>query len=83
MAYGLIFFLSALFIRDNSLDITNTFSAVFLVLFAGIVAGNNAKSLPDLSVLNVKAAKMFGILDFEDEEQLQTRIGSKRLKEGI
>ena len=59
MAYWLIFFLSALFIRDNDLDITDTFSAVFLVIFAGIVAGNSAKSLPDLSVLNVKAAKLF------------------------
>ncbi len=59
MAYGLIFFLSALFIRDNNLDITDAFSAVFLVIFAGIVAGTNAKSLPDLSVLNVKAAKLF------------------------
>jgi hypothetical protein len=56
-----------LFIRDNNLDITNTFSAVFLVLFAGIVAGNSAKSLPDLSMLNVKAEKLFEILDLEDE----------------
>jgi hypothetical protein len=56
-----------LFIRDNNLDITNTFSAVFLVLFAGIVAGNSAKSLPDLSMLNVKAGKLFEILDLEDE----------------
>lgn len=65
------------------MDITDSFSAVFLVLFAGIVAGNNAKSLPDMSILKVKAAKLFEILDIEDEEQSQVRKESKMMKEGI
>lgn len=65
------------------MDITDSFSAVFLVLFAGIVAGNNAKSLPDMSILKVKAAKLFEILDMEDEEQSQVRKESKMMKEGI
>ena len=34
LVYGLIFYLAAVFIRNNDLEITNAFSAVFLVLFS-------------------------------------------------
>lgn len=73
MVYGLIFYLSSIFIRDNSLEITSAFSAVFLVLFSGIIAGNNVKNIPDLSLLKVTADKLFALIDLEDEDQAQKR----------
>jgi ATP-binding cassette subfamily B (MDR/TAP) protein 1 len=63
MTYGLIFYLSSIFIRDNNLQITDAFSAVFLVLFSGIIAGNNVKSMPDLGMLKITAEKLFKLID--------------------
>ena len=83
MVYGLIFYLSSIFIRDNNLEITNAFSAVFLVLFSGIIAGNNVKNIPDLSLLKVTADKLFALIDLEDEDQFQIRQGSKLINKEI
>lgn len=66
VVYGLIFYLAAVFIRRNDLEITNAFSAVFLVLFSGIIAGNNAKNIPDLGRLKVIADKLFEMMDLKD-----------------
>lgn len=66
VVYGLIFYLAAVFIRNNNLEITNAFSAVFLVLFSGIIAGNNAKNIPDLGRLKVVADKLFEMMDLKD-----------------
>lgn len=79
LVYGLIFFLSAIFIRDNNLNITDAFSAAFLVLFAGVVAGNNAKMMPDVSALKVSCVKLFSLIDEEDEDEIQKKKGSKLL----
>ena len=68
VVYGLIFYLAAVFIRNNNLEITNAFSAVFLVLFSGMIAGNNAKNIPDLGRLKVVADKIFKLIDLKDED---------------
>ena len=66
VVYGLIFYLAAVFIHSNGLEITNAFSAVFLVLFSGMIAGNNAKNIPDLGRLKVIADKLFELIDLKD-----------------
>lgn len=66
VVYGLIFYLAAVFIRSNDLEITNAFSAVFLVLFSGMIAGNNAKNIPDLGRLKMIADKLFEMMDLKD-----------------
>ena len=83
LVYGLIFFLSAIFIRDNNLNITDAFSAAFLVLFSGVVAGNNAKMMPDVSALKVSCVKLFSLIDEEDEDEIQRKKGSKLLDREI
>jgi ATP-binding cassette subfamily B (MDR/TAP) protein 1 len=83
VAYGLIFYISAIFIRDNNLTITNSFSAVFLVLFSGMIAGNNVKNIPDLSLLKTTADRFFALIDLESEDQIQVRMGSKLISKEI
>ena len=83
LVYGLIFYLSSIFIRDNNLNITNAFSAAFLVLFSGVVAGNNAKMMPDVSMLKVSCVKLFSLIDEQDEDQIQRRKGSRLMDKEI
>lgn len=64
--YGLIFYLAAVFIRNYNIEITNAFSAVFLVLFSGIMAGNNVKNIPELSRMKIIADKSFALIDLKD-----------------
>jgi hypothetical protein len=68
LVLGLIFYLSAVFISNNSLSITNSFSAVFLVLFGGIIAGSNAKQIPDLGLLNPITKQLFTMMSLDDED---------------
>lgn len=42
--YGLMLYLASVFVRSNNLGITNAFSALFLIIFAAMMAGNNAKT---------------------------------------
>ena len=64
--YGLMLYLASVFVKSNNLDITNAFSALFLIIFAAMMAGNNAKNIPDLGRLKVAAAKLFELIDLKD-----------------
>jgi hypothetical protein len=66
--FGLIFYLSAIFIRDNNLSLTNSFSAAFLVIFGGLIAGNNVKQIPELSLLEPTTKKLYAMMNLEDED---------------
>jgi uncharacterized membrane protein len=63
VVFGLIFYLSAIFIRDNDITITNSFSAVFLVIFGGLMAGYNMKQIPDIGLLKPTAKKLFDMIN--------------------
>ena len=70
--FGLIFFLGAVFVRDNEdADILSMFTAVYAILFAGMTAGNNSHFAPDVAACKSSAANLFAILDSEDEDQTQ------------
>jgi hypothetical protein len=63
---GIVFYISSIFTRNYNLSITDSFSAIFLVVFAGLIAGNNALQLSDLGMLEVAAKKIFKLIDLED-----------------
>ena len=82
--FGLLFFLGALFVRDNeSVEIDDMFTAIYAIMFAGMTAGNNSHFIPDAAACNNSAANIFQIQDSLDEDQMQDQEESKRLKEGI
>jgi hypothetical protein len=47
--FAFIFYLGAIFIRDNNVQLSDMFTAMYLIIFAGIGAGNNASQMPDLA----------------------------------
>lgn len=69
--YGIIFYLSSIFIANNDLEIIDAFSAVFLVNFAAITAGSNLKLVPSLLNIKISAINIFKILDSTDEQQVK------------
>lgn len=83
VVFALIFFLGAVFIRDNNLSISDVFTAIYSIMFAGMTAGNNSHFMPDVAAAKNSAANIFEILDSEDEDQLQIKTESKLLKTPI
>jgi ATP-binding cassette, subfamily B (MDR/TAP), member 1 len=83
LSFALIFFLAAVYISNNDLGIDGPLCAIFLIIFAGITAGNNANFMPDISNAKTATKRLFDILDLEDEYQIRERMGSKQIKEPI
>ena len=77
--FALIFYLGAVFKRDNGLDLEDVFTAIYALIFAGMTAGNNMHFMSDAAEGNKAAANIFEILDTDDEDQLQVKEGSKML----
>lgn len=48
-----------------------------------MIAGNNAKNIPDLGRLKVIADKLFELIDLKDQDELQLMNGSKRINKQI
>ena len=80
---SLIFYLGAIFIRDNNLKIADVFTAIYSIMFAGMTAGNNSHFMPDVNNAKKAAANLFEIIDGEDEDQLQIKEESKLSKNPI
>lgn len=58
--FGLLFYLGALFVRDNQgVTVTDMFTAVYAIMFAGMTAGNNAHFMPDTAACKNSAANLF------------------------
>jgi ATP-binding cassette subfamily B (MDR/TAP) protein 1 len=83
VVFALIFYLGAIFIRDNGVSIADCFTAIYSIMFAGMTAGNNSHFMPDVASAKNSAANIFEILDGEDEDQLQVKTESKLLKTPI
>lgn len=69
VGFALIFFFAALFISAFSLDFEDCLASIFLVIFAGITAGNHTNFMPDLSEAKISASALFQIMSMEDEYQ--------------
>ena len=80
LVFALVFFLGAVFIRDNNLSVADVFTAIYSIMFAGMAVGNNSHFIPDIANAKNSASNIFEILDSEDEDQLQIKDGSKLLK---
>ena len=52
MTFGLTFFLSVIYVSKSNIDINDSLTAVFLIIFASISAGNKANNLNDLMHLS-------------------------------
>lgn len=70
--------------RDNpDVSLLNIFYAIMTITWAGWYAGNNFYFMPDMVNGRKSAENLFKILDSEDEDQLQDRLKSKKLKNPI
>jgi ATP-binding cassette, subfamily B (MDR/TAP), member 1 len=68
LVFGLIFYLSAVFISNYDLLIIDSFSAAFLIIFGGLIAGYNIRQIPDLGLLKPTTQKLFAIMRLKDED---------------
>jgi 1,4-dihydroxy-2-naphthoate octaprenyltransferase len=59
ISFALIFFLAAVYISNFGLSISGSLEAIFLIIFAGITAGNNSNFMPDISKAKTAAKKIF------------------------
>jgi hypothetical protein len=58
---GLLFYLGAIFVRDSNgkITVTDMFTAVYGIMFAGMTAGNNSHFMPDTAACKNSAANLF------------------------
>lgn len=63
IVFALIFFFGTIFIRDCGASITDVFTAIYALVFAGMTAGNNSHFMPDVAAAKNSAANLFYILD--------------------
>lgn len=76
--------MTLIFLRDiPGLEQRQVFSAIFVIWTSTAISGNNFQFIPDIGKAKSSAAKIFTILDSEDEDQIQEKGNSKRLKSGI
>ena len=57
--FAIIFYLGSIFIRDNGLDVSNVFTAIYAIMFAGMTAGSNVNFMPDAAAGKNSAANIF------------------------
>lgn len=79
ISFALMFFLAAVYVTNYSISIDDSLAAIFLIVFAGIAAGNNSNFMPDISEAKIATKQVFSIIDQQDEHQLRTSLGSQQL----
>jgi ATP-binding cassette, subfamily B (MDR/TAP), member 1 len=76
--FGVLFYFGTLIMRDDpSVSQLNVFYAIMAIAWAGWYAGNTFYFMPDVLSGKRSAQNLFMILDDEDEDQKQVRLGSK------
>ena len=75
--FGVLFYFGTLIMRDNpGVSQLNIFYAIMAIAWAGWYAGNTFYFMPDVVAGKESAKNLFVILDHEDEDQKQVRLGS-------
>ena len=75
--FGCLFYFGTLIMRDNpGVSQLNIFYAIMAIAWAGWYAGNTFYFMPDVLAGKESARNLFVILDEEDEDQKQVRLGS-------
>jgi hypothetical protein len=77
---GLTFYFGALFIGTSNVDAGRSLSALFLIFFAVMSAGNSASYIKGLAEIKLGSKDLFGLIDLEDEQEAREKLGSKLLK---
>ena len=49
IAFGFMFFIGTIFMRDFGVDLLDVFTVVYVILFAGLTIGNNSNFIPDIN----------------------------------
>ena len=76
--FGVLFYFGTLIMRDDpNVSQLNVFYAIMAIAWAGWYAGNTFYFMPDVLSGKRSAQNLFMILDDEDEDQKQVRLGSK------
>ena len=76
--FGVLFYFGVLIMRDNpEVSQLNIFYAIMAIAWAGWYAGNTFYFMPDVLSGKESAQNLFMILDEEDEDQKQVRLGSQ------
>jgi len=71
--YAVIFYVSAVFVRDYGVTITEMYVSIFCIMFAGMGAGSNNAFQGDVGAAKNACRNIFKILDSEDEVQQQKK----------
>jgi len=65
--YAVIFYVSAIFVRDHGVSIKDMYISMFCILFSGMGAGSNNAFAGDVGSAKNACRSVFKILDSEDE----------------
>ena len=58
--FGILFFIGGLFIEKNEdLSVEKVFTVIYSIIYAGIISGQNAHFIPDVTSSKIAAAKIF------------------------
>lgn len=66
LSVALMFYFSGIFISDYGISPDRSLPAMFLIIFAGLIAGMNTTQIPDLYEIKVSAKNIFKIIDLKD-----------------
>ncbi len=58
---GIIFFLAAIFMSNNHVDVADSLSVFFLVFFTCTTAGHQSNFMEDISIVKSSAKQIFSI----------------------
>ncbi|EGR27069.1 hypothetical protein IMG5_202500 [Ichthyophthirius multifiliis] len=81
--YGIIFYVGAIFVRDNGVSAKEMFVSIFCIMFAAFGAGNSSHFMGDVGAAINAAVGLFKILDSEDEIQISQKKCNNQIKQRI
>lgn len=61
-----MFYFSGIFITKFDISPDRSLPAMFLIIFAGLIAGMTSTSMPDLSEIKISTKNVFKVIDLED-----------------
>lgn len=61
VVFAVVLYFGTLFIKNNG--VSDLFTAMYSIVFAGMTAGNNTHHMPDVAKAKTAAANVFKILD--------------------
>ncbi len=65
--FGLLLYIGLIFIENSYVNVDDFIPAIMICFFTGNFVGNNLSFMPDIAEGRLSAARLFDILDQEDE----------------